>query len=176
MEDDVEEELLRLLGGSRHVCPGVTHHHTSPTRRLARRRRARPDPPPDLRHTSGSPRPGVQGPGPACSPSLHPDAGRSPLEWHPGHLAAPRPSVLLSPFDLPTLHLSGTTAWPWGALGTADLALDGTPPRHEPHPGWSGWGAAEPVFRPSRQSEPPVAGDPPRPLPCDQLPSGPQRG
>jgi hypothetical protein len=89
MEDDIEHLPCRSLGGSRYVCPCLTHIRTAPPGRLAPRR-ARPDHPPDRFHPTRTPRAGVRRPGPACSPSLHPDARRSPLEWRCHHRAASR--------------------------------------------------------------------------------------
>jgi Transposase len=55
-------------------------------------------------------------------------------------------------------------------LGAADLAADGTPPRHWSRARWGGGGSTRSVSRPPRQPEHPLTGDPARPLPHDGPP------
>jgi hypothetical protein len=168
--------LLRILGGSRHVSVCMAHNHPSPTGHLAYRRRTRADHPPDRFHTSGTPLPWVRWSGTACPSSFHQDAGRSPMEWRWDHLAAPRPQDGLPQRPLPMPPFHRATARDRRALGPADMAADGTPPRHRPSPGWGCGGAAEPAMRVYRQSDHAMTRDPPHPLPRDRLPTGPQRG
>jgi hypothetical protein len=165
-----------MYGGLRHAGPYIAQHHTAPTGRLATRRRAHADHSPGLLNIRGTPLPRVRCPGPACPQSLHPDIGRSPVEWRLGHMAAPRSQIVLLLFDMPTPHLHRATAWPRGTLGTTDLAVDGTAPCYRPGPGWGSRGSAQPALRPHRESEHAAASDPPHPLPRNHLPSDPQRG
>jgi Transposase len=70
--------------------------------------------------------PGVQGSGPACSQSLHPDADGSPVEWLPGHVAARRPEVLLTQGHLLTWHVHPRlpgVASPWARRTPRLLAI-----------------------------------------------------
>jgi len=71
---------------------------------------------------------------------------------------------------MPTPYLHRATAWHCDALGAADLAADGPPPRHRPSPRWGGGSSSEPAIRVYHYSEHVITGDPPYPLPRDPAP------
>jgi hypothetical protein len=102
--------------------------HPAPPGPLAPRRSTQAAPPRGLFHTGGTPLPRGGWPSPACPPSLPPNAGRPPVAWSPGDVAAPRPQGRRASSHVPAPHLYRTAAWAGGPLGAADASALGHAP------------------------------------------------